>query len=128
MPPTSQAVLKYFEETKAKRILVNKFGDIKDPSKIKGELVKIDPYNFILELQKNKITRSEWTGWLEFIFQKDNICENNKDIIRDAKFGTESRIVLEILSMIPTNSNIFISNSLPIRDFDYFCPKNEKGI
>ena len=125
--PTSQSVLKYFENTKAKRILINKFGDIKDPSKNKGELVQVEPRHLIRELSKNNNTKIEWRNWFEYIDQKDRICEENKSIIGDSSFGTEPKVIHEILMMIPSDSNIFISNSLPIRDFDYFAPKMKKG-
>lgn len=126
--PTSQSVLKYFEETSAKRILINQFGDIKDPSKTKGELFKLDPLALILELNKNKIFNNEFINWCNSILEQDSFCEVNKKIVSVSNFGNESKIVLELLSMIPDNSNLFISNSLPIRDFDYFAPKMKKGL
>ena len=123
--PTSQSVLNYFEKTNAKRILVNKYGDIKDPSKTKGELVKLDPVLTLKELNKKKLNIGNWNKWMIYISKLDKTCEDHKKVILTAPDGNESRIVNEVISLIPQNSNLFIANSLPIRDFDYFASKKK---
>lgn len=124
--PTSSSVLKYLENTKAKRYLINEFGDIKDPSKKKGILVKSDPLivvKSLMKISKNK----NWKIWSNKIMEKDNKAESVKSIINQAVFGNESRIIIELINQIPKNTNIFISNSLPIRDFDSFASKIERN-
>ncbi|MDX1701850.1 MAG: 2-succinyl-5-enolpyruvyl-6-hydroxy-3-cyclohexene-1-carboxylic-acid synthase, partial [Melioribacteraceae bacterium] len=125
--PTSASMLKYMEKTRAKRFLINEFGDRKDPSKKKGYLLKSDPSEVIDLLLQSKIDRN-WKWWSEEVIQKERESEAIKSIIKKAKFGNESRIIMELLNRIPENSNIFLSNSLPIRDFDYFASVTERNL
>lgn len=126
--PTSQAMLRFINETKAKRYLINKFGDIKDPSKRKGELVKISLSKFFGEVSKIDTLKKE-DLWSKYIGHLDHECENIKnEILEKSNFGIESRITKEILSLIPPKSNLFISNSLPIRDFDLFASKKKNSL
>lgn len=126
--PTSQSMLKYFDETKAKKYLVNEFGDVKDPSKRKGELLKIPPIKFLEEIS-NSVEIKKKDTWSKNITDLDIECEKLKNkMIDNSDFGLESRITKEILDLIPPKSNLFVSNSLPIRDFDLFASKSKKGL
>jgi len=127
--PTSQAMLRYFEINNVKRYLINKFGDVKDPSRIKGELIKIDPNILLKKLigLKNPLTQNN--TWCKYIIENDKICEHAKtSLIEKSRFGLEPRIVNETLNIIPNNSNLFISNSLSIRDFDFFASKRKSNL
>jgi 2-succinyl-5-enolpyruvyl-6-hydroxy-3-cyclohexene-1-carboxylate synthase len=127
--PTSQRMLKYIEKTKAKRLLINKYGDIKDPSSKKGKLIEMDPIDLLNNLNKLKESSAEKKTWSNYIIDTDNKCELQKAMtIGKSKFGCEPRIVNEILNIVPDNSNFFISNSLPIRDFDLFASKRKKSL
>jgi 2-succinyl-5-enolpyruvyl-6-hydroxy-3-cyclohexene-1-carboxylate synthase len=126
--PTSQRMLKYLEKTKAQRILINKYGDIKDPYRKKGKLIGMDPNDLLNKLSDLFESSSEKNIWSNYIIDTDNKCELQKGItIGKSKFGYEPRIVNEILNIVPSNSNLFISNSLPIRDFDLFASKRKKN-
>lgn len=126
--PTSQAMLNYFENSRASRFLINKFGDLKDPSKRKGNLIKIDPIEF-LNILKNNLTRSNnWKKWANYLRAVDDIAEEDKNILQKAVYRSEPRIISELLKSLPENSNLFISNSLPIRDFDLFASKVKKDL
>ncbi len=64
-----------------------------------------------------------------------NFCRLDKSALRikqklidNAIFPSESRILSELLTKIPENSNLMISNSLPIRDFDLSTPLMKKKI
>jgi 2-succinyl-5-enolpyruvyl-6-hydroxy-3-cyclohexene-1-carboxylate synthase len=72
--------------------------------------------------------KKNWGKWSSEIEEKERIAESAKSKVRKAKFGNESRIILELLNSIPNDSNIFISNSLPIRDFDYFSSKIDRNL
>ena len=119
-------MLKFIEKTNAKRFLINQYGDIKDPSKKKGELLKVDP-TVLLEIFNENIV-ANYSEWSNYILEIDTLCEKQKDkIISKSQFGLEPRIMTEIVKFIPDKSNIFISNSMPIRDFDYFISKKKCG-
>jgi 2-succinyl-5-enolpyruvyl-6-hydroxy-3-cyclohexene-1-carboxylate synthase len=124
--PTSQKMLNFFEEIKIKRILINQYGDIKDPSLNKGELIKVDPKTILEKLEDN--LNIDCSDWSNYIIELENLCENHKNkIISKSRFGLEPRIINESLNFIPDKSNIIISNSMPIRDFDSFASKKKSG-
>jgi len=125
--PTSQQMLKYLEHTNASKFLINEHGDVKDPSRNKGMLVHASSNFLIEQLIKNDIGLSEWKKWSGYIISKDRICEKEKLVIDKSNFIAEPKIINEFLDIIPNNSNIFISNSLPIRDFDFFASKRKKN-
>lgn len=127
--PTSQKMLKYINEFKAQRILINQYGDLKDPSVKKGKLFTIDPTDLLLKLNEQTFPNKIKNDWFNQILTIDKQCEFKKNkIINISSFGLEPRIIPEILKLIPDNSNLFISNSLPIRDFDLFASKKQKNI
>jgi 2-succinyl-5-enolpyruvyl-6-hydroxy-3-cyclohexene-1-carboxylate synthase len=67
--------------------------------------------------------------WLNIFTDADAAGSKiKKEIIENSVFPNEPRIIKEILNIIPDNSHIMISNSMPIRDFDYFASKTEKNL
>lgn len=124
--PTSQFMLNFMNKTNARKFLVNKYGDLKDPSRIKGEILTIGVEEFLdickVKLKNGKIR----TNWVDDLNKIDSNCEIIKNrIINNSFFGSEPRLVTEILKFIPENSNLFLSNSMVVRDFDYFASSNK---
>jgi len=48
------------------------------------------------------------------------------NIITKTKFPNEAAIIPEIIDIVPHGSNIFIGNSIPVRDLDNFASTNSK--
>ncbi len=123
--PTSNVLLEYFKESKAKKILVNKFGDWKDPSNSADELVESDYGNF---LQSLSITGDKQNAWLnKWIIAEEKAESVKTALMKNQSNLFEGKIITELLNRIPAESNVMISNSLPIRDFDIFsgCCKKQ---
>jgi 2-succinyl-5-enolpyruvyl-6-hydroxy-3-cyclohexene-1-carboxylate synthase len=51
-----------------------------------------------------------------------------QELINNSQFPNECRIIDEIIKSVPNDSQIMISNSMPIRDFDYFASITGKNI
>lgn len=49
-------------------------------------------------------------------------------ILNDSSFPNECRIIPEIINSLPDGVQLMISNSMPVRDFDYFAPVSAKEI
>jgi len=127
--PTSQSGLKFLGNTKAQKILVNEFGDKRDPSRKSGKVIKQNPSLFLKEISKHISNQKQNLDWLNKIVKLEEVSEKLKNkVINRTKFGLEPRITNELLSVVPNNSNLFISNSTPIRDFDFFASRNNKGL
>ncbi len=129
---TSKSFELFLSGCKSKRYMINNFGDWFDPSRKSTASIAIPPVMFCQEL----ITRLESINfmrkdksWLKSFINADQSAEKIKQrLIEIAPFPAEARIISELIKFIPDNSNIMISNSLPVRDFDSFASKSSKEI
>ncbi len=129
---TSKTLDLYLEGLNAQRFMINEFGDWFDPSNKSNAVINEKPElfcsNLINELKETKFKRKK-TNWLNDILLLDSKAEKIKSqIIEKAFFPSESRIYSEIIKLLPNQSNIMISNSLPIRDFDNFVSNSPKEL
>jgi 2-succinyl-5-enolpyruvyl-6-hydroxy-3-cyclohexene-1-carboxylate synthase len=126
--PTSNVLLDFFKKSTAEKILINKFGDRNDPSQTARTVLQIDSTLFCKSMNVFDISINE-SSWLKSFQQMNKIASELKlKYIKNASFPSEIRIADEILENIPSQSNLMISNSLPIRDFDFFASSNNKQI
>lgn len=129
---TSKALETYLEKCRAPKYLINDSGDWFDPSNKALAAVKCRPYNFCDEMSdylENKIKQRRNTGWFENFKSADKMAGELKiKIIEHSASLNECRVAAEVLNLIPDNSQIMVSNSMPARDFDYFASNSEKNI
>ena len=129
---TSKALDIYLEKCKAPRYMVNDFGDWFDPSNKSIAAFDCKPYLFCEKMSefliKNNFSRKQ-NDWLAELIEADKIAETIKvKNINAAKSLNEPRIISEILKLLPENSQLMISNSMPVRDFDSFASAGNKQI
>ena len=128
--PTSNVLLEFFNNSKAEKILVNKFGDRNDPSHTAKKIFAINPTEFCTSLLKNigkNIKRDScWLIDLQVMNNKAAVLKSK--LINNAEFPFEGRVANELIKSLPKKSNLMISNSLPIRDVDFFASSNNKNI
>jgi 2-succinyl-5-enolpyruvyl-6-hydroxy-3-cyclohexene-1-carboxylate synthase len=128
--PTSNVLLEFFKRSRAEKILVNEFGDKNDPSLSAKTILKDDPAEFIENIiQADKNNGNRVSRWLSDYYVMNNIAEQLKNqFIKKIKFPFEARIVTELIESLPDKSNLMISNSLPIRDTDFFATSSSKQL
>jgi len=127
--PTSNVLLEFFKNSKAEKILVNEFGDRYDPSLTAKTIYTFNPAEFCeLLLQKNQNKNRDSCWLIDFKVMNKIAIELKRRIIENAKFPFEGRIISELLNAMPNKSNLMISNSLPIRDMDFFATSSYKQI
>ncbi len=128
--PISNVLLEFFKNSNAQKILVNTFGDKNDPSLTARTILQVDPLEFIgiiLKHEQNKVNRV--SRWLIDYQVMNNLTEHLKNqFVKKARFPFEGRIATELIETIPGKSNLMISNSLPIRDTDFFASSLGKQI
>lgn len=137
---TSKALELYLEKCTAIRFMINEYGDWFDPANRSNASFACKPYIFCEKMiehfeSKNiktdsKITdSSEEKSWLKLFEDADKLSLKIKNrIISNSGFPNECRVIEELINFLPDNSNLMISNSMPIRDFDYFAPVTQKNI
>ena len=127
--PISTALLEYFEESEANKILVHKFGETKDPSKTAGKVVtgKTEWVCRVLNGALSVEPKEEQIDFLNNLIKIDESAGMIKEAFLDSTaFPFEGNIIRTILDQLPDESNLMISNSLPARDFDYFAEYKNK--
>lgn len=127
--PTANVILEFFKNSKAEKILCNEFGDLNDPSLTAKTIVRMNPENFCDSIVNSAPNRIDSSVWLDDWRSMNKIAEVYKsEVIDKSNFAFEGRLPLEVISGIPEKSNLFVSNSLPIRDMDFFATSQNKKI
>ncbi len=125
--PTSKQMLDFLENSKAKKIFLNEYSELHNPTLSEGIFVQTG-YNYFcntfLNLPnpgKNETDTKEWTKKIKTLESQANRIKQRH--IYSAAFPFEGRIIPELLTSIKRGSNLFVSNSQAVRDLDYFAPQ-----
>jgi 2-succinyl-5-enolpyruvyl-6-hydroxy-3-cyclohexene-1-carboxylate synthase len=126
---TSPRLAEFLTKSKCKRFIVNRFGDRIDSSK-NSTTIKTDEEVFLKSFVHS-----------DFLFEDKSLTTLNQlksidaavEKIKISSFLNyeklnEPAILLKILEAIPPDSNLMISNSIPIRDLDFFSSALNKNI
>lgn len=126
--PATNTMLQFIESSKSKKIFINKFGDLNDPSRTADKLIRSDESEFVQVIYDNT-SINKASGFSEKYSTLDKIVENEKEkYFQENKIKIEPNLIKIITEMLPQDSNLFISNSMPVRDFDFFASKNNRNI
>jgi 2-succinyl-5-enolpyruvyl-6-hydroxy-3-cyclohexene-1-carboxylate synthase len=129
---TSKGLDIFLNNCNAPRFMVNEFGDWFDPGDKALAAYACKPYIFCKEmnnmLNSNGLSRKN-SSWLKaFNSEEDVSLKLKTEIIDRSVFPNESRVINEIINTVPDSCQIMISNSMPVRDFDYFASSSKKNI
>ncbi len=130
--PIVNSLLEYFARVKTYKILINKHGDILDPSRTFDKIIAYPPESFCKDLLSSDkwdsipTAPSDWK--MKWIEAEKKTVEHLKKEIWNSAFPFEGRITREVIQSLPKGSDLFVSNSMPIRDLDTFGEKTETGI
>ncbi|WP_304130349.1 2-succinyl-5-enolpyruvyl-6-hydroxy-3-cyclohexene-1-carboxylic-acid synthase [Ignavibacterium album] len=122
---TSQNLEEFIVRSKAQRIIVNEYGDRFDSTK-RAKIIKCKPEFFLQDLLNKKIEKAS-PHKLSYLKKLDEKIEKLKSKIFTNSLN-EVNVILELLELIPENSDLFIGNSLPVRDLDFFSSVKNKSI
>ena len=129
---TSKALDEFLESCNAPRYMINDYGDWFDPSNRSLAVYNCKPFVFC-ELMNEFLVRNNFqrqqTGWLNTFLNADEITQKTKiQVIDKPTTLNEPAIMSEVLNLLPDDSQVMISNSMPVRDFDYFASNSEKRL
>jgi len=129
---TSKALDDYLENCSAARFMINEFGDWFDPSNRSVASFACKPHLFcekMIGMLNDSGFKRDNDRWLKMLLHANQISARIKrKIIEETKEINEPGIIKETLDVLPDDAQLMISNSMPIRDFDYFAPLLEKNI
>lgn len=128
--PTSASLENYLSKIKTTRFIINEFGDCYDPSRRATKVINADVNSFIDELIKKVGTswKKKISNWVNILLKLDDLCEWLKvEYINNSHLIDEPNIISHISRNIPDKSVLFVSNSTPIRDLDFFLQKTNKN-
>lgn len=130
--PTSNSVLEFYADSKAFKVIINEFGELKDPSGTTDKIITA-AFSQLFEILNQKIDKNfkdksdkEWyKKYLEIDKQSEEVKRKR---FAKLSFPFEGKIINEVVNLAPDSVNIMISNSLPVRDTDAFAGKSAKKI
>jgi 2-succinyl-5-enolpyruvyl-6-hydroxy-3-cyclohexene-1-carboxylate synthase len=126
--PTSNTMLDFIKNSSCYKITVNAFGDRKDSGFPHHKILKANPNDFCDEVI-NILQKESDKSYLRIYQRADRVVEEFKaKFFKTLKPADEIGVVNQVIETLPEKSNLFISNSLPIRDLEFFKSKTNKKI
>lgn len=125
--PVSKPYLLFLKENELKHFVVEKNEGHREPVGRSTSFIFADPTLMCYELANNKNLSFD-KKWLEKWQTMNHITK--EVLLNDDEQSalTEGHVVKHVAEMIPDDSLIYVSNSMPIRDVDTFFMSNAKQI
>ncbi len=129
---SSKGLELFLNEQNAFKVHINSAGMWLDPSNYLRSVVQADPARFcslmVDELKKEKVARTDDSWITDFKNAEKKAQEIRKDMLDCTESFFEGKILRVVLDAVPDGAQVMISNSMPIRDLDYFVSSLEKNI
>ncbi|HPN38375.1 MAG TPA: 2-succinyl-5-enolpyruvyl-6-hydroxy-3-cyclohexene-1-carboxylic-acid synthase [Melioribacteraceae bacterium] len=130
--PINKRILDFFANSKAKKILINKFGDLYDPSRSTDKIFNICENTFVNILSEFYAKQQPKDLCIEFnkIIKQNIFIETNKDkILNNYPFNFEGNFLRLVSYLLPKELPLVVSNSMPVRFTEFFAIQtNNKNI
>ncbi|MFD3448693.1 2-succinyl-5-enolpyruvyl-6-hydroxy-3-cyclohexene-1-carboxylic-acid synthase [Microbacteriaceae bacterium 4G12] len=124
--PISKALTQYMQkQTNALHIVVDEGEGWRDPLLVASEMVYANEVSFCKELAKQMPYKAE-TNWLNAWRDVNAFTKQQLTDINHFEEVFEGRVITEIAQLCPTDTTLFVGNSMPIRDTDTFFFTNDK--
>ena len=126
--PSSKAVDEWISRIAVKRYIINEHGDLFDPWNNASGVCKSSTSLFCRMLTDDT-EKKDNADWLNHYIKADESAWKVKSVLlAKSSLSNECSIIPEVINNLPDNSHLVISNSMPVRDLDYFSPQTEKKI
>lgn len=132
-PPTSRALLQFFERHASVPLTVVSEGRWPDPTLLASEMAHAQPRaacESILELLHDEMAeRERGSGWLDKWVKMNRLASDALDRFNcalDEPF--EGRALADVVASLPNRATLFISSSMPVRDLDAFGAGDARDI
>lgn len=126
--PVSKALMKFLKENEqAVQYVVDGGGGWRDPSLLATDMIYCNETNFCKKLSKCLPINGS-SAYLDRWVKVNQLTKENMKLIGDFGEMGESRFFYQLAEMLPERANLFVGNSMPIRDLDSFFQNNEKSL
>jgi 2-succinyl-5-enolpyruvyl-6-hydroxy-3-cyclohexene-1-carboxylate synthase len=126
--PVSKALSNYLKENhNAIHIVVDGGSGWRDPSALATEMIFCDERlfcNTILSLVPDKLENNHNSKWIAI----NEMAKEQMLTVGDLTDMDEGKLFALLADILPSNSTLFVGNSMPIRDLDSFFFFNQKSI
>jgi 2-succinyl-5-enolpyruvyl-6-hydroxy-3-cyclohexene-1-carboxylate synthase len=116
--PVSKKLNDFLKKIKNKIILLTKYNGYNDDAKS----------IYISDFKSIKINNKCNDNWINKIQNLEKSINNKIQPYLNKKYFYEGNIIYHCLEQFENNNNLFIGNSLPIRNLENFCPNINKKI
>ena len=129
--PTSKNLNRYLRQLDLKfSILVDNFGRWHDPDWAADIVIQSSAKEFVdsvLQFLPARLNRD--VGWLSKWTELDSLvsCKLAETVLGTNNALFEGRIFFELSDALPAGSQIFVGNSMPVRDLETYFPFTEKA-
>ncbi len=126
--PSSKALEEWLRKISSRRYIINEHGDLFDPWNNSAGVCKSSPQLFCGMLMNDTVGSGN-TEWLnKFTKADDDAGKLKAELLAKASLSNECTIIPEVINSLSENAHLIISNSMPVRDLDYFSPQTKKNI
>ncbi len=132
--PTAKPLLLYLQQYGyIEQIVVDEPGGWEEPTQLASHVIHAQPALFCQDLlatyQQQTDTIRTNNSWLKLWQQVDIITQEVLETeIQQFESLFEGRIFRELSTLLPEQANLYVSNSMPVRDLDTFFWKNTHAI
>lgn len=126
--PVSKALTIFLKENyQAEHFVVDGGGGWRDPAGLATEMIYCKEAIFCQELI-SEVRESTNQQFLNKWKKVNRLTKDHLTVIKDSTELSESRLFYQLADMLPDGANLFVGNSMPIRDLDSFFHNNGKSI
>ncbi len=124
--PVSKALTNFIKSSGAYQIVVNGDGGWSEPTGTADEMIYCDEVSFCEQLTERitKGTASYCDQWQTFNY----VTKQGLGTVANSTEFQEGKLFANLSKLIPDNCNLFVGNSMAIRDLDTFFHQTDKDI
>jgi 2-succinyl-5-enolpyruvyl-6-hydroxy-3-cyclohexene-1-carboxylate synthase len=129
---SSKGLELFLNNQQAFKLHVNASGSWIDPANYLQNVIQSDPAVFCGRVEERllkQMTAHDAAGWLDsFLSAEQSTVRIRREMIDCTETLFEGKALRVVVDEVPAGTPVMISNSMPIRDLDYFVGPSEKDI
>ena len=128
--PTSKAFRLWLERTRPERVLhVDPDGVWHDPSHLASDVLRCEPHRLCEDLMERLDPASTDSSWLREFVAADRTAQATleAELASDPVLHGPG-VVHELATALPDHAQLYVSNSLAVRDIDAYLPTSERSL